>query len=145
MSSSVSNFKREPGISLEMLQHKGASSHAGTTWFSSSCFGILELLRGTQGASRVAARNYNLHSSCQGEHGIAPDSLQGNPASRRVDGGLSRSFSSCGRKPWVFSTCDGDLRELLVVLIGIQEYCGLGRVLSDSTVFGAMKERLISS
>ena len=25
---------------------------------------------------------------------------------------LSRSFSGCGRKPWFFSTCAGDLREL---------------------------------
>ena len=29
--------------------------------------------------------------------------------------------------------------------IGNQEYCGLGRGLSDSTVIGAMEERLISS
>ena len=29
--------------------------------------------------------------------------------------------------------------------IGSQEYCGLGRGLSDSTVFGAMKELLISN
>ena len=49
---------------------------------------------------------------------------------------------SCGRKPWVSSTCDGDLRELLFVPIESQGDCGLGRGLSDPTEFGAMEERL---
>ena len=34
-------------------------------------------------------------------------------ASRHVEVGISRSFSHCGRKPWVPSTCAGDLMELL--------------------------------
>ena len=42
VSSTVSNFKRERGISLETLQQEGASSHddGGTSWFFSSCGGI---------------------------------------------------------------------------------------------------------
>ena len=45
VSSSVSNLKREQGISLETLQQEGASSHddPGTSWFFSSCSRILEL------------------------------------------------------------------------------------------------------
>ena len=34
-----------------------------------------------------------------------------------VWGGVFLSFSGCGRKPWVPSTCTGDLRELLRVSI----------------------------
>ena len=93
----------------------------------------------------MAPGKSSLHSSCEGESGIALNSMQGNQASRCIEGGISRTFSSCGRKPLVSSTCDGDLRELLIVPIGSQEYCGLGRGLSDSTGFGAMEERLISS
>ena len=63
----------------------------------------------------------NLHSSCEGECGSALESQQGNQASIHVEGGISRSFSSCGRKLWVPSSCDGDLRELLMVPMGSQE------------------------
>ena len=44
-SSTVSNFKREHGISLETLHQEGVSSHydGGNSWFFSSCGGILEL------------------------------------------------------------------------------------------------------
>ena len=41
-----------------------------------------------------------------------------------------RSFSGCGRKPWVPSSCAGDLRELLRVPLRSQGYCGVGRALS---------------
>ena len=75
-------------------------------------------------------RKSSLHSGFKGDRDIALESRQGNQASRRIEGGISRSFSSCGRKPWLSSTCEGDLRELLIVLIGSQEYCGLGRGLS---------------
>ena len=79
VSSTVSNFKRECGISLETLQRERASSHddRGTSWFFSSCGGILKLRRGTQGASRVAPGKSNVHSSCEVELGIALKSLQG--------------------------------------------------------------------
>ena len=60
------------------------------------------------------------------------------------DGGISWFFSSCGRKPWVSSTCDGDLRELLMVPMGSQEYFGVGGASRDSTEVDAMEEGLIS-
>ena len=78
----------------------------------------------------VAPGKSRLHSSCKGEHGIALKSRQGNRDSRRVEGGISRSCLSCSRKPWVFSTSGGDLRELLRVTMGSQEYSGVGRGLS---------------
>ena len=53
-----------------------------------------------------------------GESGLVL-SEEGNPAglsscsgSRRFEEELSRSFSGCGRKPWVPSTCAHNLREL---------------------------------
>jgi len=89
------------------------------SWFFSSCcatFGVfLELPWGTKGDSRVVPGKSSLHSSCKGERGFALDSLQGNPASRCTEGGILRSFSNYGRKPWVSSTCNGDLREPLVL------------------------------
>ena len=62
-----------------MLQWEKASSlnDGGTSWFFSSCGGILELSRGTQGTSPGAPGKSNLHSSCEGELGIALESLQG--------------------------------------------------------------------
>ena len=76
-SRTVSNFKREHGISLETLHQEGVSSHydGGNSWFFSSCGGILELRQGTQGACRVAPGKSNLHSSCERELGIALESL----------------------------------------------------------------------
>ena len=74
----------------------------------------------------MEAGKSSLHSSCEGKCGIGLDSLQGTPASRRVEGGILRSFSICSRKPWVPSTCDGDFRELFRVPMGRQEYCGVG-------------------
>ena len=47
-----------------------------------------------------------------------------------VEGGISRSFSGYGRKPWVPLTCDGDLKEVLMVPTESQEYFGVGRGLS---------------
>ena len=111
---------------------------------SATCAVFLELPRGTKGATYLAPGMSSLHLSCEGERGIALDSLQGNPALRRVEGGISRSFSTCVRKPWVSSTSEDDLRELLIVPIGSQEYCGLRGGLSDSIGFGAVEERLIS-
>ena len=93
----------------------------------------------------MAPRMFSLHSSCKGEHSISLESRQGNPASRCTEGGISRSFSSCSRKPWLPSICEGDLRELLTVPTGSQEYWRLGRSLSDSTGFGAMDACLILS
>ena len=109
------------------------------------CRVSLEFRRGNLGGSLVAPVMSSLHSSCEAERGIALESRQGNQASRHVERGISRSFSRCDRKLWVPSTCDSDLRELLRVSMGIQEYCGFGRGSRDSTGFGAMEECLISS
>ena len=72
-------FQEGSGVSLEMLQRERASSRddGGTSWFFSSCGGILEVRRGTQGASRIAPGKSNLHSCCEAELGIALESLQG--------------------------------------------------------------------
>ena len=79
MSSTISNFKRERGISLEMLHWERASSRddGGTSWFFSSCGGILELQQGTEGATHVTTPNSKFHKSCEGEMGITLESLQG--------------------------------------------------------------------
>ena len=106
----------------------------GISWFFSNCIvtcGVsFELQWGTQGVSPVAPRKSNLDSSCEGMGGIALESRQGNRASGPVEKGISLSFLSCGKKPWVPSTCDGDLSELLMVPMGSQESCGVGRGLS---------------
>ena len=68
------------------------SSHdeGGTSWFFSNCDRIFELRRGTQGASRVAPGKFNLHSSCDGQLGIAFESLQGKtPCSSAVETGIT--------------------------------------------------------
>ena len=78
----------------------------------------------------MAPGKSSVHSSCHGECSVALESRQGNQASRRIEGGISKSFSNCGRKPWVPSTCDGDLREVLRVPMRSQENCGVGRGLS---------------
>ena len=93
----------------------------------------------------MAPGKSSLHMSCEGEHGIALESQQGNWASRQVEGGISRSCLSCSRKPWVFSTSGGDLRELLRVPTGIRNTVELGGASQDSTGFGAQEEGLISS
>ena len=78
----------------------------------------------------MAPGKSSLHSSCEVERGIALESRLGNWASRCIEGGILTSFSGYGRKALVPSTCDGDLRELLMVPMGSQGYCGVGRGLS---------------
>ena len=85
------------------------------------------VMTGTQETFCIAPGKPSLHSSCERERGITLELWQGNGASRHVEGGISRSFSSCSRKPWVPSTCDGDFRELLMVPMGYQEYYGVVR------------------
>ena len=62
VSTTISNFRRESGISGETLQWERASSgdDGGTSWFYSHCGGILELRRGTQAASCVGPGKSNL-------------------------------------------------------------------------------------
>ena len=106
----------------------------GILWFflicGMTCGVSLELRWGTQGASLAAPGKFSYHSSCEREHGISFESRQEKRASRSIELGISRSFSSCGRKLWVPSTCDSDFRERLRVPMGSQGYCGIGRGLS---------------
>ena len=139
------------GLLSRPCRKRRASSRddGGISWFFSSCgrkFGVsLKLQRGTQGASRVAPGKSSLHLSCEGEQGIALESWQGNRVSIPVERGISRSFSSCSRKLWVPSSCDSDLRELLLVPIGIQESFRVVRGLMGFLWVSAMIEGLISS
>ena len=73
-------FTRERGISLEMLQRERASRRhdGGTSWFSLSCGGILELRRGTQGASGFGTGKSNLQSSYKWEPGMLSSHCRAN-------------------------------------------------------------------
>ena len=138
---SLGVLREDSGLLSRPCRKRRASSRDDRqiSWFFSSCcatFGVfLELPWGTKGDSRVVPGKSSLHLSCKGERGFALDSLQGNPASRCTEGGILRSFSNYGRKPWVSSTCNGDLRELLIVPIGSQEYSGLGGASRTPLVF----------
>ena len=83
MLSTVSSFKRECGVSLEMLQRERASSciEGRIPWFSLRLgrkFGVpLELRRGPQGPALIASGKSSLISSCDGHLGIPRKSLQG--------------------------------------------------------------------
>ena len=89
-----------------------------------------EVRREAQGASRVAPGKSGLHVRGEGVRVISIEPWKQIRASRHVEVGLSRSFSHCGRKPCVPSTCAGDLMELLRVPLRSQRYCGVGRGLS---------------
>ena len=54
-----------------------------------------EARRGSQGASRAAPGKSGLHARGEGERVMALESREGTRASRRVEEGLSRSFSGC--------------------------------------------------
>ena len=150
-SSLLFTFERGLLIALQARQEKTALTSRGR-WHLR---GFLELRhpwgfspearRGSQGASRAAPGKSCLHARGEKERVIVLESWEGTRASRRVEEGVSRSFSGCGRKPWVPSTCTGDLRELLRVPLRSQAYCGLGRRSRNSTGFGAMAKVLISS
>ena len=67
----VSTLKTERGTSLETLYRERASSYdvGGTTWFFSSCGGILNLQRGIQDASCVGPRKSDLSFELGGRAG----------------------------------------------------------------------------
>ena len=108
----VSNFKREHRISLETLQLERASSgdDGGTSWFYSHCGGILELRRGTQGASRVGPGKSNLHLSARGSWGLLSSHCMANrphlglcletPCSSPGGTGISGLYSRFTRGIW---------------------------------------------
>ena len=58
-----------------MWERASSRDDGGTSWFFLNCGGILQLQWGTQGASLVAPGKSNLRSSCEGELGIALESL----------------------------------------------------------------------
>ena len=89
-----------------------------------------EARRGSQGASRAAPGKSGLHARGEGQRVMALESREGTRASRRVEEGLSRFFSGCGRKPWVPSSCSRDISELLRVPLRSQGYGGIGKGLS---------------
>jgi len=126
-------LREDSGLLSRLCRKRKASSrdNGQILWFFSelwhNVWGFSRVTMGNSGSSRVAP---GLHSICEGEHGIALESRQGNQALRCVEREISRSFSSCSRKPWVPSTCDSDLRELLRVPMGSQKYCDVGRGLS---------------
>ena len=93
----------------------------------------------------MAPGKSSLHPSCEQERGISHESRQDNWATRRLEGGISRSFLSCGRKPWVPSTCGGDLWSFSLCLWEVRNTVELGGASRDSTGFGAMEEGFISS
>ena len=79
MSSSVSNFKTECGLSLETLYRKRASScdDGGTGGFPRIGAGFSSYDGEFRMPLVCAQRSPIFHSSCEGELGIALKSLQG--------------------------------------------------------------------
>ena len=67
----VSPFRAEQGTSLETPSRARASSceELGTTWFFSSCGGILELRRGFQASSCIGPEKPNLPFELRGKAG----------------------------------------------------------------------------
>ena len=104
-----------------------------------------EARRGSQGASRAAPGKSCLHARGEEERVIVLESWEGTRASRRVEEGLSMSFSGCSGKPSFPPTSAGDLRELPRVPMRGEGRCRVGGASRDSTGFVAMEEGLISS
>ena len=104
-----------------------------------------EARRGSQGASRAAPGKSCLHARGEKERVIVLESWEGTRASRRVEEGLSRSFSGCSGKPSFPPTSAGDLRKLPRVPLRGEGRCEFGGASRDSTGFVAMEEGLISS
>ena len=75
---------------------------------------------------------------------MALESLEGTRASRRIEEGLSRSFSGGGGKPSFPSPSAGDLRELPRVPLRGEGSCGVGGASRDSAGPGATEEGLTS-
>ena len=87
-----------------------------------------------------------VRSPCTWRGGVPHGSrvMGGDRASRRVEEGLSRSFSGCGGKPLLPSTSAGDLREIPWVHLRAEGCCGVDGASRDSAGLGAMEEGLIS-
>ena len=79
VSSTVSYFKKERGISLEMLQWEWASFHddGEPFWFSRVAAGFSSYDVEFTKPLLLPPGKSNLHSSCEGELRIALESLKG--------------------------------------------------------------------
>ena len=145
-SSLIFSLERGLGIALQERQEKKALTSRGRGLLR----GFLELRRpwgfshearrGSQGASRAAPGRSGLHERGEGERLIVLESWEGTRASRRIEEGLSRSFSGGGRKPSSPSPSAGDIRELPRVPLRGEGSCGVGGASRDSAGFGAMEE-----
>ena len=150
-SSLLFTFERGLVITLQTRQEKKALTSRGRGHLR----GFLELRhpwgfspeaqRGSQGDSRAAPGKSCLHARVEKERVIVLESWEGTRASRRIEEGLSMSFSGCSRKPSFPSPSAGDLRELPRVPLRGEGRCGVGGASRDSTGMVAMEEGLISS
>ena len=86
----------------------------GGAWWA-AVYGVAQsqtARRGSQGASRAAPGKSGLHARGEGERVLALESREGTRASRRIEEGLSRSFSGGGGKPSCPSPSAGDAKLL---------------------------------
>ena len=88
----------------------------------------------------MAPGKLGLDACGEGERVLALESREGTRASRRVEEGLSRSFSGGGGKPSCPSPSVGDLRELARVPLRGEGPCGGGGAPRDSAGSGATEE-----
>ena len=87
--------------------------------FSPAAAPVSDFSRGTTGSSEsLSCGARDVRSPCVWWRGVRDCSrvIVGNRASRRIEERLLRSFSGCGREPWVPLICVGDLRQLLSLL-----------------------------
>ena len=150
-SSLLFTFERGLVITLQARQEKKALTSRGRGHLR----GFLEMRhpwgfspearRGSQGASRAVPGKSCLHARGEKERVIVLESWEGTRASRRVEEGLSMSFSGCSGKSSFPPTSAGDLRELPRVPQRSENRCGVGGTSRDSNGFVAMEEGLISS
>ena len=150
-SSLLFTFERGLVITVQARQEKKALTSRGRGHLR----GFLELRnpwgfspearRGSQGASRVAPGKSCLHARGEKERLIVLESWEGTRASRRVEEGLSMSFSGCSVKPSFPPTSAEDLRKLPRVPLRGEGRCEFGGASWYSTGFVAMEEGLISS
>ena len=100
-------------------------------------------MTGSSGSLSCGARE--VKSPCEWRGGMRHCSrvMVGESGFKTREGGFSRSFSGCVRKPCVPSTCAGDLRELLRVPLRSRDTVDLGGASRASTVFGVMEDQKV--
>ena len=144
------SLERGLGIALWVRQEKKALTSRGRGLLR----GFLELRRlwgfshearrGSQGASRAVPGKSGLRARGEGERVMALESRKGTRAMRRVEEGLSRSFSGGGGKHSFPSPSAGDLRELPRVPLRGEASCGVCGASRDSSGSCATEEGLTS-